>query len=437
MKESKKLNILQHSLAQIANSVPYNKKDLKENKMNLEETEKDVLLKMYNKSLEFQNCFENWKQTTLDCGSIDPLKIACEKSQKFQEAMRTNIIQKTQLMETFKNSLKSAKDEYSKLALEKKELERSLKTKSDEQNKGQQNLRIRVIKMEEWMKAENDRLGDIENEYEETKKAKLEILQAGNTVLQELDQELKNLCEEKQKIEEYLEKVHSENMEILQDTIKPLEETRKEIERQKLILQERMNVMKNLIKGTLEEQGMLVEDLNSHLFQRAEYVAQREELDFLHEQVLQGQTQESELFIKSKESKEMLEKYEKCKEQNYYIELVQQILETKNFPKSKITEEIQAEFKKFVENIKNSNLEAAKIPEILAILCKKLALRLDKESVVKKYICFSKSRDEINNKISQDILSVDEALKCVDNSIRNSVNFVDNNIVPHMSAVFF
>ena len=63
-----------------------------------------------------------------------------------------------------------------------------------------------------------------------------------------------------------------------------------------------MKSLQDFIKETYEEQNMLVEDLNSHLLQKAEYVAQREELDFMREQLTENMTAEFDLFIKAEEN---------------------------------------------------------------------------------------------------------------------------------------
>ncbi len=59
-------------------------------------------------------------------------------------------------------------------------------------------------------------------------------------------------------------------------------------------------MLEAVVRETNEEQCMLVEDLNGHLVQRAEYVAQREELDFLREQLTANAAPEFALYAKAR-----------------------------------------------------------------------------------------------------------------------------------------
>jgi len=95
MKESKRINLLQKEITQNASKLPNSKKDLKENWATLPHPQdtnptpnKDMLLNLYNRSIEFQSVFQNWKQSTLDPGKFDITQFAEEKAQKLQEAMR-------------------------------------------------------------------------------------------------------------------------------------------------------------------------------------------------------------------------------------------------------------------------------------------------------------------------------------------------------------
>ncbi len=141
-----------------------------------------------------------------------------------QYAIENNVEQKRELIDGFKVSLSSAKKERQEMVTEKFQLQQTLKKTEEELNKEQQLLRIKIIKQEEQLKLANDRLKDMEREREETKKAKLEILQATEAILQEMTQDLTALQHEKQNTEEYLERLHSENMALLSQTIKPLED---------------------------------------------------------------------------------------------------------------------------------------------------------------------------------------------------------------------
>ena len=183
---------------------------------------------------------------------------------------------------------------------------------------------------------------------------------------------------------------------------------------------------------------MLIEDLNSHLFQRAEHVAQREELDFLHEQIFGNATPEFELYLKSSctQPEGELSEYEKSKERTYYLELVQQIFEgfhssrkDQDFP------EIERSFKEFSDLIKDGKVPGIALENKLDALCKSINLCLDKDTLKRKKENFTKSRDDMNAKISAELHSVDSALQSVENTMRNSINFVDNKILPQINAV--
>jgi hypothetical protein len=57
--------------------------------------------------------------------------------------------------------------------------------------------------------------------------------------------------------------------------------------------------MGEMIRVTMEEQMMLVEDLNSHLLHRTEYIAQKEELEVVYEQLKRSLTLEFDYYLQS------------------------------------------------------------------------------------------------------------------------------------------
>ena len=135
-----------------------------------------------------------------------------------------NVTRKQETIECAKKVLSETKKELQKMLTEQKIMHRCLKKGEEESTKEQQTLRIKIIKHEELLKQDNDKLKETEKEYEETKKGKLEIIQAGKAILQEIAQDRAAVQREKQTIEEYLERIHAENMNILSETLKPLEE---------------------------------------------------------------------------------------------------------------------------------------------------------------------------------------------------------------------
>lgn len=52
-----------------------------------------------------------------------------------------------------------------------------------------------------------------------------------------------------------------------------------------------------------------------------------------------------------------------------------------------------------------------------------------------KYCDYSKSRDERNAKLYREIRDIEVTLKKINTSIKNSLNYVDNNILPKITAV--
>ena len=66
---------------------PQQSKDMKTTSNN-----KDILLSMYNQSLDFHNFFQNWKQSTFDPDNYNPSKFIEEKADKIQQAMSNNLI---------------------------------------------------------------------------------------------------------------------------------------------------------------------------------------------------------------------------------------------------------------------------------------------------------------------------------------------------------
>ena len=93
-----------------------------------------------------------------------------------------------------------------------------------------------------------------------------------------------------------MENVHKKEIKELKLTIDPFEETKQEVEKQKCILNQRLKLIENLIGQTNEEKFMIEEDFNGHLFQRAELILQREELDLLRERSI---NEELNIYLKS------------------------------------------------------------------------------------------------------------------------------------------
>jgi len=186
------------------------------------------------------------------------------------------------MIDTFKDSIAIAESEYENMLNEQKDLQRLIQ--NNETNKEQQAIRIGIIKTEELLKSETKNLLQTKNEYKETKRAKYEIYQAENAILQEMTHDLEVLQQEKKRMEEQLENIHAESINNLRETIKPLEQISKEIEEQKSKGMVKLRMMEQLMRETGEEESMLLEDLASHLLQRVDYIAQREEIDLIYEQ---------------------------------------------------------------------------------------------------------------------------------------------------------
>lgn len=63
--------------------------------------------------------------------------------------------------------------------------------------------------------------------------------------------------------------------------------------------------MENILNEATEEKNMLLEDLNGHISQKAEYTEKLEELEVMHKQLTESTSCEFSLYIKSLNDKTM------------------------------------------------------------------------------------------------------------------------------------
>ncbi len=127
------------------------------------------------------------------------------------------------------------------------------------------------------------------------------------------------------------------------------------------------------------------------------------------------------------------EMHGKLRERTYYLELVQQIFE--GFRGDKRTD-AERNFQQFTEAIRAGKMDGTQIEVQLDKLCTDFNMRLDKEALRRKREGYMRSREEMDGKMLEELQSLDAALRTMDNTMRNSVNFVDNTILPQLSAVF-
>ena len=198
-------------------------------------------------------------------------------------SIENTIEYKRGLIDTFRKSLDQAKKDYKFMLEEQRELKEALQNEEEASSKEQRQLKEAVMRIEEALRRENTRMAEMSEDYEATKKEKTKVHQEVNAELMKILQEMDSLEQEKQLLED--EHTQTQNILFLNKAIEPLEMAEKEIEQHKKELQSNSDLIKKLTKEAREEHDMLLEDLSMHLFQRAEYITQKEDLIYLHEQL--------------------------------------------------------------------------------------------------------------------------------------------------------
>eukprot|EP00826_Nyctotherus_ovalis_P008548 TRINITY_DN1221_c0_g1_i3.p1 TRINITY_DN1221_c0_g1~~TRINITY_DN1221_c0_g1_i3.p1 ORF type:complete len:352 (+),score=66.64 TRINITY_DN1221_c0_g1_i3:169-1224(+) len=249
--------------------------------------------------------FQSWRKANLDLENIDKAKHNmhdCSRSQKTSRTLSIILLEctieyKRSLIETFRKSLEQAKEDYKYMLEEQQQLQQTLQFEQEASSKEQHFLHNAIVQIEASLKQENKRLAQMGEDYELAKKQKTKLYQEASAALTAVLKEMDELEQDKQLLED--EHAQTRNIVFLSRAIEPLERAEKEIEEHKEELEKSVGAVKALVREKEEERGMLVEDLSMHLFQRAEYVMQHEELSYLYGQLTESVFEEYIAYIKS------------------------------------------------------------------------------------------------------------------------------------------
>ena len=238
---------------------------------------------------------------------------------------------------------------------------------------------------EKLLACEKEKL-KLDNEKE--REIKIEEIEINKRITNEIENNIETLKMKRLTIEDTLNTIHNQSTNIFNQTINPLQQLSNEIQTNKNLLSKEIAYMDEIIRITMEEQMMLVEDLNSHLLHRGDYIAQKEEFDVLYEQLKRSLTLEFDYYLQSLSSINIGDEYEKYKEKTFYQE--------------------------HIDNL-NTDIDFLKLG----------------------FAEYSKKRDEKNAKLYREIRDIDIRLKRVNDLIKKSLNFVENHILPQITAVHY
>lgn len=123
-------------------------------------------------------------------------------------------------------------------------------------------------------------------------------------------------------------------------------------------------------------------------------------------------------------------KYKKHLEKKYCLEFIDKILQNKG--------EFNVDrLKKFKDELQIDKVASSDIMSNLIAICNELGMEIDTAMLDNKFAAYCKLKDERNSKANEEQQEIKNVLDKIDASIKNSVHFVDNNILPYMSAVLF
>jgi len=179
--------------------------------------------------------------------------------------------------------------------------------------------------------------------------------------------------------------------------------------KEKKALSEKIKCFNELISQTKEEKSMLIEDLVSHLEKQKERVSTIE-LITVHIEELRR--------INEKTVEEI--------EREYYVELVQALIEEY----SDNNKELETKASELINNINNVSMpeELEDIMSVLGLVVNKEQLAKHKENYIKLYNeTIKKQKTELNDSYN--------FLNKIKESINASKNFVENILQPSIQAV--
>jgi len=89
----------------------------------------------------------------------------------------------------------------------------------------------------------------------------------------------------------------------------------------------------------------------------------------------------------------------------------------------------------FKEELESDKISVNEVISKLMTICNNIGLEVDTSILNNKFKTYCRLIHERNNTKKKEKEEIEAALKRLDNSIKNSVYFVDNNILPYMTAV--
>ena len=215
---------------------------------------------------------------------------------------------------------------------------------------------------------------------------------------------------------------------------------RNEVEREVKGLRERLFQIDESI-------SMTKEDLTSKLLQRANFVAQREELDEIYEASKKQFGEDFELYwkLQEKPTQELYERYTNLKHRNFYLDILQQLHkfalskeicnesemnnDSKYRNKINFTNEIQL----LIDGVKKNLSESSFIEDQIWSISKKLDLSLKHDVLFQKKQEVSEKTDKAySEKYGFKIYK--EIQKC-ENNIKQNYSTIDQIVIPQLKSL--
>eukprot|EP00347_Sterkiella_histriomuscorum_P005305 403357110 len=202
-----------------------------------------------------------------------------------------------------------------------------------------------------------------------------------------------------------------------------------------------IQILRDFLLQIGEEIQMTQEDLSGKLMQRAEFVAQREELDQMYDTGKKAFGRSFEIFLRIKEinnnssgnlhsARYLDDEYESAKAQSFFVDILQQL---RSQCKSKFYEKINQIQQKIDQE--TTLLDLDKCISMIITLSQSLGVLIDKQILLQKLDFSSQEKDKLFEKRQVQLVEIVQEIKRFEKLIKENSNLVDNMILPQLKAM--
>ncbi|CDW87247.1 UNKNOWN [Stylonychia lemnae] len=212
------------------------------------------------------------------------------------------------------------------------------------------------------------------------------------------------------------------------------------LQSKRLDVENNVQLLRDFLRQISEEIQMTQEDLNGKLMQRAEFVAQREELDQMYESGKKAFGKSFEIYLKIKDinsstgnlhsARYLDEEYESSKAQSFFVDILQQL---RSSCKSKFYEKINQIQQKIEQEPHLLDLE--KCIQMIINLSKSLGILIERDMLLQKLHQQSLEKDRLFEKRQVQLIDIVNEIKRFEKLIKENSNLVDNMILPQLKAM--